>query len=102
MMKEIHPGEILQEEFIEPHNISLKQLAAELRWPAGRMDTLLNGRVDINEDMATDLGRYFGVEPNFWLNLQSEYDRRHQKRSFAKRLSEMPNVGNDADFSRED
>ena len=70
----IHPGEILKEEFLDPLGISQTRLALDLRVPAPRINAIVRGKRSITADTALRLGRYFGVEPQFWLNLQSNYD----------------------------
>jgi len=70
----IHPGEILKEEFLEPLGISQNQLAIDLRVPAPRISAIVHGRRAISADTALRLGAYFKMEPQFWLNLQNNYD----------------------------
>ena len=70
----IHPGEILKEEFLEPLGISQNQLAIDIRVPAPRISAIVHGRRAISADTALRLGAYFKMEPQFWLNLQSNYD----------------------------
>ena len=70
----IHPGEILKEEFLEPLGISQNQLAIDIRVPAPRISAIVHGRRAITADTALRLGAYFKMEPQFWLNLQSNYD----------------------------
>ena len=70
----IHPGEILKEEFLEPLGISQNQLAIDLRVPAPRISAIVHGRRAISADTALRLGAYFKTEPQFWLNLQNNYD----------------------------
>ena len=70
----MHPGEILKEEFLEPLGISQNQLAIDLRVPAPRISAIVHGRRAISADTALRLGAYFKMEPQFWLNLQNNYD----------------------------
>lgn len=74
--KEIHPGEILLKEFIEPRNLTPEQLAADLDWPPSRMAALLQGIQPISAEIALSLGLFFNMEAKFWLNLQANYDKR--------------------------
>lgn len=76
----ITPGEILREDFMEPMGISMNQLSRDLAVPPNRISEILNGKRGITADTALRLERYFGVEAQFWLNLQSEYDLRIMKR----------------------
>lgn len=77
----IHPGEILQEDFLQPMGISINRLAREIGVPAGRISTIVNGKRSITADTALRLGVYFGVSPELWLNLQSDYDLRIVRRT---------------------
>jgi len=70
----IHPGEILQEEFLVPMGISQTRLALDIRVPAPRVNAIVRGKRAITADTALRLGRYFKMEPQFWMNLQTNYD----------------------------
>ena len=70
----IHPGEILREEFMIPMGISQNKLAIELRIPVTRIGDIVNERRSITADTAVRLGVFFGTGPEFWTNLQSNYD----------------------------
>jgi addiction module HigA family antidote len=72
----IHPGEILLEEFLKPLGINSHRLAMALRVPPNRIAQIIDGRRSITADTALRLGRYFSVNPQFWLNLQSSFDLR--------------------------
>ena len=76
----ITPGEILREDFMEPMDISINKLSRDLAVPPNRISEIVNGKRGITADTALRLERYFGVEAQFWLNLQSEYDLRMMKR----------------------
>jgi addiction module HigA family antidote len=76
----ITPGEILREDFMEPLEISINQLSRDLAVPPNRISEIVNGKRAITADTALRLQRYFGVEAQFWLNLQSEYDLRIMRR----------------------
>ena len=76
----IKPGEILREDFLEPLGISINQLSRDLSVPPNRISEIVSGRRGITADTALRLQRYFGVEAQFWLNLQTEYDLRIMKR----------------------
>ncbi len=80
LLDPITPGEILREDFMEPLNISINQLARDLSVPPNRISEIVNGKRSISADTALRLQRYFGVEAQFWLNLQTEYDLRIMKR----------------------
>ena len=70
----ITPGEILLEEFLKPMEISQTQLAKDLNVPPNRISQIINGKREITADTALRLGRYFNIEPEFWLNLQARYN----------------------------
>jgi addiction module HigA family antidote len=76
----IKPGEILREDFLEPLGISINQLSRDLFVPPNRISEIVSGRRGITADTALRLQRYFGVQAQFWLNLQTEYDLRIMKR----------------------
>ena len=70
----IHPGEILMEEFLKPMNISQNKLAMDIHVPAPRINAIAKGTRSITADTALRLGKYFGTGPEFWINLQTNYD----------------------------
>ncbi len=75
-LDEIHPGEILLEEFLKPMGISARQLAADIDVSPSRISEVVNGHRPITADTALRLGLFFNMEPRFWINLQTEYDMR--------------------------
>ncbi|MBB3118704.1 HigA family addiction module antitoxin [Pseudoduganella violacea] len=75
-LEEIHPGEILFEEFMRPLAMSAQQLGDSLGLPAPTIEAFIQGQASVSEDLAQSLGAYFETSPAFWLNLQAEYDRR--------------------------
>ena len=81
LFEPIHPGEILREEFMLPLSISANRLARDIAVPPGRISSIAGGKRAITADTALRLGRYFNVTPQFWLNLQSEYEIRLARRS---------------------
>ena len=76
LLDEIHPGEVLLEDFMKPHGITARQLAADIDVPPSRISELVNGHRPITADTALRLGIFFDMEARFWLNLQAEYDLR--------------------------
>ena len=70
----IHPGEILMEEFLEPMGISQYRLSKDISVPPRRINEIVHGKRSITADTALRLGRFFGISPQFWLNLQTRYD----------------------------
>jgi antitoxin HigA-1 len=73
-LKPVHPGEILGEDFMKPHKLSMNRLALQLRVPVTRIADIVAERRGITPDTALRLGRYFKTTPQFWLNLQTKYD----------------------------
>ncbi len=73
MTPAIHPGRILKRE-LASRNLSANRLAILLGVPSGRITDILNGRRSISADTALRLGRYFGNSPQFWIDLQGQYD----------------------------
>ncbi|OQY28759.1 MAG: addiction module antidote protein, HigA family [Candidatus Cloacimonetes bacterium 4572_55] len=84
----IPPGEILREDFMIPYEISINQLGRDLDVPPNRISGIVNGKHSITADTALRLECYFGVEAQFWLNLQSEYDLRIARRKSEKLIKE--------------
>ena len=82
----IHPGEILLEEFLKPLDMSMNQLAIELRVPASRINAIVEGERSISADTALRLGHYFGISPEFWINLQATYDLRIARRELEEQI----------------
>lgn len=73
-LKNIHPGEILLEEFIIPMEISAYRLAKETFIPQTRISEIIKGKRRITADTALRFSKYFGTSPKFWLGLQDDYD----------------------------
>jgi addiction module HigA family antidote len=70
----IHPGEILNEEFLKPMGISQYRLAKDISVPPRRINEIVYGKRSITADTALRLGKFFGISAQFWLNLQTRYD----------------------------
>ena len=68
LLDEIHPGEILLEDFMKPMAITARKLSADIDVPPSRISDVVNGQRPITADTALRLGIYFGMEPRFWLN----------------------------------
>ena len=81
LLDTIVPGEILSEEFMKPIGLSINQLARDIDVPPGRICEIVNGKRTITADTALRLGKYFGVSPEVWLNLQTDYDLRITRRT---------------------
>jgi antitoxin HigA-1 len=73
-LKQVHPGEILREEFIKPLGLSMNRVGIDLRVPLTGVADIVHERRGITADTALRLARYFKTAPTFWLNLQTRYD----------------------------
>ncbi len=82
----ITPGDVLLEEFIKPMGISQNKLAKDIHVPANRISQIIHGKREITADTALRLGKYFGIEPEFWLNLQVRYNMKIAKNKIGKRI----------------
>lgn len=85
-LEPIHPGEILMEEFLNPMGISLSALARDINVPPGRISQIVGGKRAITADTALRLGKYFGVSPEMWVGLQSDYELRLARRSSGREI----------------
>ena len=74
LLSPIHPGEVLKEEFMKPLGLSANALARTLRVPANRISAIVNADRGIAADIALRLAKALGMMPDFWLNLQKQYD----------------------------
>ena len=70
----ITPGDVLLEEFLRPMEITQNKLARDINVPANRVSQIIHGKREITADTALRLAKYFGIEPEFWLNLQVRYN----------------------------
>jgi addiction module HigA family antidote len=82
----IHPGEILREEFLVPLGITANRLALDVGVTSSRITEILNGKRSITAETALRLGRYFDLDPQFWISLQTGYDLRVAARQLGDRL----------------
>jgi addiction module HigA family antidote len=83
----ITPGEILDKDFLEAMRITQYRLAKDIGVPPRRINEIVKGRRAITADTALRLGRYFGMSPEFWLNLQSHYDLEQEQERLGARLN---------------
>ncbi len=82
----ITPGDVLLEEFLKPMKITQNQLAKDINVPANRVSQIIHGRREITADTALRLGKYFGIEPEFWLNLQVRYNMKIARSKVGKKI----------------
>ena len=92
MLPNIHPGEILQEEFLKPYKITAYRLAKETKMPVTRISEIIKRRRRITADTALRLSKFFGNSPDFWLGIQMEYDIREERELKRKELDSIPNI----------
>jgi antitoxin HigA-1 len=88
-LKNIHPGEILIEEFLIPMEISAYRLAKETFIPQTRISEIVKGKRRITADTALRFSKYFGTSAKFWLGLQDDYDLEEEKIQKANELEEI-------------
>jgi addiction module HigA family antidote len=82
----IHPGEILNEEYLKPLGVSQYRIAKDISVPARRINEIVHGLRAISADTALRLARYFGTSERFWMNLQARYDLEVEKDRLRGRL----------------
>ena len=82
----IHPGEVLQLDFLEPLGISQYRLAKDISVPPRRINEIVHGKRAITPDTAFRLSRYFGLSERFWINMQARYDLEIEKDRLQDRL----------------
>lgn len=87
LLDEIHPGEILLEDFMKPMGISARQLASDIDVSPSRISDLVNGNRPITADTALRLGLFFNMEARFWINLQTEYDMRIASNTLLEKIA---------------
>jgi len=88
----IHPGKILMEEFLAPMGISQYRLAKDISVSPRRINEIVHEKRSITADTALRLGRFFGMTPQFWLNLQNRYDLETTEDLIGKRLNNEVNA----------
>ena len=88
----IHPGEVLLEEFLVPMGISQYKLAKDLKIPQTRVSEIVKRKRRITADTALRLSRYFGTSAKFWLGLQDDFDIEESVNTLGKDLMEIPEM----------
>jgi addiction module HigA family antidote len=83
----IHPGEVLLEEFLKPMGISANRLAKETKLPQTRISEIVKGKRRITADTALRVAKFLGTTPQFWLGLQDDYDLEEQQEKLADKLA---------------
>lgn len=89
MPRPIHPGEILSDELKEL-GVTPTELARQIRVPANRISQIINGKRAITGDTALRLGHWFGMSPQFWLNLQMAHDLEAAQKAIGSKVARLP------------
>jgi addiction module HigA family antidote len=93
----IHPGEVLKEEFLKPLEVSAYKLSKDIGIPQTRISEILKGR-RITADTALRLSYYFGTTPKFWLGLQDDYDLEEEERAKKSEFGNIKRLENNAAY----
>jgi antitoxin HigA-1 len=84
-----HPGEMLLEEFLNPMELSQRDLAQAITVPYQRINEIVNGRRGITPSTALRLAQFFGMSPDFWMNLQQRWDLYHARQDESESLQDI-------------
>jgi len=93
-LKNIHPGEILLEEFLIPLEITAYRLSKDLKIPQTRISEIIKGNRKITADTAMRLSRYFGNSAKFWLGIQNDFDIEEEQKLKLEELKSIPRFDN--------
>ena len=88
-LRNIHPGEVLIEEFLKPMNITAYKLSKDVHIPQTRVSQIIHGKRRITADTALRLSKYFGTTPQFWLGLQDDYDLEEEAENITEELGKI-------------
>lgn len=95
-LENVHPGEILLEEFLKPMNITAYRLSKDIGIPQTRTSAIIKGNRGITADTALRLSIYFGTTAKFWMGLQDDFDLEEALKNKQAELNQIKKVGNDA------
>lgn len=95
-LKNIHPGEVLSEEFLLPFGISAYKLAKDIGIPQTRVSEILRGNRRITADTALRLSKYFGNSAKFWMGLQNDFDLEEEGNAKSNLINSIPTIRNSA------
>jgi addiction module HigA family antidote len=93
-LKNIHPGEILLEEFLIPLEITAYRLSKDLKIPQTRISEIIKGNRKITADTALRLSQYFGNSAKFWLGIQNDFDIEEEQKRKLEELKSIPRFDN--------
>lgn len=88
-LKNIHPGEVLKEEFLEPMGITVYRLSKQTGLSQTRISQIVKGERSITAETALKLGKFFGVPAEFWMNLQALYDIEEAQKRYKKDIESI-------------
>lgn len=88
----VHPGEVLSEEFLKPMKVTAYRLSKDLGIPQTRISAIIKGKRGITADTALRLSMYFGTSAKFWLGLQDDYDLEDTQRAMQKKLIKIKQI----------
>ena len=95
-LKNIHPGEVLLEEFLLPLGITAYKLSRDIGIPQTRISQITKGKRRVTADTALRLSKYFGTSAKFWLGLQDDFDLEEESKSKKQELKAIPSLENAA------
>lgn len=95
-LKNIHPGEVLKEEFLDPLEISAYRLSKETFIPQTRISEIIKGRRRITADTALRFAKFFGTSARFWLGLQDDYDLEEEQHLKREEIDRIKTIGDNA------
>jgi addiction module HigA family antidote len=95
-LKNIHPGEVLLEEFLIPFEISAYKLAKDIGIPQTRVSEILKGNRRITADTALRLSKYFGNSAKFWLGLQDDFDLEEERKAKGSSINAIKTLSKNA------
>lgn len=91
-LKNIHPGEVLKEEFLEPIGISVYRLSKDTGLSQTRLSQIIKEKRSITAETAVKLGKFFAVPAEFWMNLQTLYDIEEAQKQYKKELKSIHSI----------
>jgi antitoxin HigA-1 len=95
-LKNIHPGEVLQEEFLAPLGITAYRLSKDISIPQTRISQIIKGQRRVTADTALRFSKYFGNSPKFWLGLQDDFDIEEEQLALKEQLKSIPSAKTNA------
>jgi antitoxin HigA-1 len=89
----LHPGEVLREEFLKPNGLTAYAVAKACGVPRTRIERIVREELGVSADTALRLGRFFGIAPEFWLNLQIRHDLEAARATIGRALDRIGKAG---------